>query len=91
MKLGQKNLPHMKEVEINYQFKKRIRIFEQQKMSVNKSQEKELLIKNLFKVINEIFIVKPGVTLDEIVLQVCLLYTSPSPRDGLLSRMPSSA
>ena len=25
------------------------------------------------------------------LLQVCLLYTSPSPRDGLLSRMPSSA
>ena len=24
-------------------------------------------------------------------LRVCLLYTSPSPRDGLLSRMPSSA
>ena len=24
-------------------------------------------------------------------LQSCLLYTSPSPRDGLLSRMPSSA
>ena len=24
-------------------------------------------------------------------LQNCLLYTSPSPRDGLLSRMPSSA
>src|SRR5680860_1832762 len=23
-------------------------------------------------------------------LQICLLYTSPSPRDGLLSRMPSS-
>ena len=28
--------------------------------------------------------VAPGVV-------VCLLYTSPSPRDGLLSRMPSSA
>ena len=27
--------------------------------------------------------------LDEI--DICLLYTSPSPRDGLLSRMPSSA
>jgi len=40
------------------------------KMSVNKSQEKELLIKNLFKLINEMFIVKPGVTFDEIVLQV---------------------
>src|SRR5665647_2199181 len=25
------------------------------------------------------------------VVYVCLLYTSPSPRDGLLSRMPSSA
>ena len=24
-------------------------------------------------------------------VMVCLLYTSPSPRDGLLSRMPSSA
>ena len=27
----------------------------------------------------------------EISSRVCLLYTSPSPRDGLLSRMPSSA
>ena len=27
----------------------------------------------------------------EIVFVPCLLYTSPSPRDGLLSRMPSSA
>ena len=25
------------------------------------------------------------------VVNTCLLYTSPSPRDGLLSRMPSSA
>ena len=24
-------------------------------------------------------------------ISICLLYTSPSPRDGLLSRMPSSA
>ena len=28
---------------------------------------------------------------DERMYNVCLLYTSPSPRDGLLSRMPSSA
>ena len=27
----------------------------------------------------------------ERVAKACLLYTSPSPRDGLLSRMPSSA
>ena len=26
-----------------------------------------------------------------LLLSTCLLYTSPSPRDGLLSRMPSSA
>ena len=25
------------------------------------------------------------------LVNICLLYTSPSPRDGLLSRMPSSA
>ena len=33
---------------------------------------------------------KPVASLDEWFL-TCLLYTSPSPRDGLLSRMPSSA
>ena len=32
-----------------------------------------------------LFIVESG------VVGSCLLYTSPSPRDGLLSRMPSSA
>ena len=32
-----------------------------------------------------------GVTLAETISDTCLLYTSPSPRDGLLSRMPSSA
>ena len=31
----------------------------------------------------------PEIWSDEII--ACLLYTSPSPRDGLLSRMPSSA
>ena len=28
---------------------------------------------------------------DLLMNDICLLYTSPSPRDGLLSRMPSSA
>ena len=27
----------------------------------------------------------------DVLVSNCLLYTSPSPRDGLLSRMPSSA
>ena len=29
--------------------------------------------------------------MEEVLYPTCLLYTSPSPRDGLLSRMPSSA
>ena len=33
-----------------------------------------------------------GASMDDgYTVHVCLLYTSPSPRDGLLSRMPSSA
>ena len=34
-----------------------------------------------------------GITIDDIqqVIATCLLYTSPSPRDATLSRMPSSA
>ena len=32
-----------------------------------------------------------GVSVDYLLCRTCLLYTSPSPRDGLLSRMPSSA
>ena len=32
---------------------------------------------------------KHGITME--MVYTCLLYTSPSPRDGLLSRMPSSA
>ena len=32
-----------------------------------------------------------GKSVARLSLATCLLYTSPSPRDGLLSRMPSSA
>ena len=35
--------------------------------------------------------VAPGPDMTIAVLLVCLLYTSPSPRDATLSRMPSSA
>ena len=40
--------------------------------------------------------IKPQIIKDNSVKEIedsidCLLYTSPSPRDGLLSRMPSSA
>ena len=36
-------------------------------------------------------LVKGGGKVTAEVISHCLLYTSPSPRDGLLSRMPSSA
>ena len=32
-----------------------------------------------------------AVKMSDEAIRICLLYTSPSPRDGLLSRMPSSA
>ena len=35
-------------------------------------------------------LIRPGCS-DSLTTITCLLYTSPSPRDGLLSRMPSSA
>ena len=34
---------------------------------------------------------KPALIAGTTMSSICLLYTSPSPRDGLLSRMPSSA
>ena len=37
------------------------------------------------------FDLKVFVDTDADIRLICLLYTSPSPRDGLLSRMPSSA
>ena len=52
-------------------------------------QEKKIDI----PVVNKIKEAKPLIEEDKIVenIKSCLLYTSPSPRDGLLSRMPSSA
>ena len=38
-----------------------------------------------------IFTITRNQRLAMILIKSCLLYTSPSPRDGLLSRMPSSA
>ena len=38
-----------------------------------------------------LFSIESEASLEHIRVADCLLYTSPSPRDGLLSRMPSSA
>ena len=42
------------------------------------------------KCIGDFLLLTQLVAFDRLYL-ICLLYTSPSPRDGLLSRMPSSA
>ena len=60
-----------------------------------RSQQKELgkQIANAEKNEKEELLNKASELSDEVKLlfEHCLLYTSPSPRDGLLSRMPSSA
>ena len=50
-------------------------------------EKMEKLTKSLEKKDRTIWLMGDFNSLDN----VCLLYTSPSPRDGLLSRMPSSA
>ena len=62
------------------------------------SSQEYLRVKNLFRKVKLTDQVKEAATFfQKYVIEqgdrpdVCLLYTSPSPRDGLLSRMPSSA
>ena len=50
-----------------------------------------LMFFTLFEVAAVFFETIPGTDIHISLYAVCLLYTSPSPRDGLLSRMPSSA
>ena len=53
--------------------------------------DENIIIKILIKAGRTI--AKPALEVLEMAIDpyTCLLYTSPSPRDGLLSRMPSSA
>ena len=52
----------------------------------NEISKKNKVVKDCFEPLNRAtFALNMGID------KVCLLYTSPSPRDGLLSRMPSSA
>ena len=50
-----------------------------------------LVLLKLFLIQVEVFLGR-GIGVENMAgVYTCLLYTSPSPRDGLLSRMPSSA
>ena len=59
----------------------------------NKKLEKDILIGELVITAKEDLKQIQNLKRDLMKVQgnICLLYTSPSPRDGLLSRMPSSA
>ena len=74
-------MKHEKEI-VERQRKQQREEKKKQKLEKLKEQfsffESEVLTKNLLKELRTCW-------------EVCLLYTSPSPRDGLLSRMPSSA
>ena len=69
-----------------------LQVLLQQRLLFNRLQ-KSLI--NLLLVITPVaagrFLLRTLTLLKERLLTPCLLYTSPSPRDGLLSRMPSSA
>ena len=54
------------------------------------SSHEDQIISNLISALIEHEKIETTVTKAKTV-KPCLLYTSPSPRDGLLSRMPSSA
>ena len=61
---------------------------------VNIYQQDRLILKNVNFHADEgefIYIIGKVGSGKSSLLKTCLLYTSPSPRDGLLSRMPSSA
>ena len=52
----------------------------------------EVDLTNLSTLIDQLILEKViGANLDARLVECCLLYTSPSPRDTILSRMPSSA
>ena len=55
--------------------------------------QNDLIDKILISIISNGHILLEGVPglAKTLTINTCLLYTSPSPRDGLLSRMPSSA
>ena len=61
--------------------------FQQAKNKKNKMHAVFIDFEKAFDKINHVYLIKKLFDLK----MPCLLYTSPSPRDGLLSRMPSSA
>ena len=58
---------------------------------IEKKLNKKAIIVNRERAMKDVDIVLPSLKLSKSLLNCCLLYTSPSPRDRQKSRMPSSA
>ena len=64
----------------------------QKLLSVQENDRKHDAVRNERRTHNEVrSALTDMISTTEALARNCLLYTSPSPRDGLLSRMPSSA
>ena len=59
--------------------------------ATDRGDEKQRQFQNILRAIGFEVKLKPLISRSDGSAKGCLLYTSPSPRDGLLSRMPSSA
>ena len=57
----------------------------------NNQEAIDLTSKSQAELLRRLHVIENGEVIGGAKAFVCLLYTSPSPRDGLLSRMPSSA
>ena len=60
-------------------------------LTIKKSNIHGLGLHSLAEIPKDTTIGMTHIEIDNDIIRTCLLYTSPSPRDGLLSRMPSSA
>ena len=79
----EKEIDHQDQDLINKMFKSRLRGEPLAYLTGHKG-----FWKNDFLVSKDVLVPRPET---EILVEACLLYTSPSPRDATLSRMPSSA
>ena len=76
-----------------------VQYFEELGASVDVLRNDQIPVQHIVDLEPAHFVVSPGpctpneagISVEAIKACACLLYTSPSPRDGLLSRMPSSA
>ena len=60
-------------------------------LNIDGARNREEIFKHWKSGMNSVLNLNTTWTASNFLNYICLLYTSPSPRDGLLSRMPSSA